>query len=94
MPEPTGTLLSDSIRAGKVIPARWRTKSRLSETLFKAGPEYSVLLMVKQSPASLSSKVTVVMVCRSPRFIDKEGLAGKRSSSFSLPQYLIKAILG
>ena len=50
--------------------------------------------MIKASLVSVSSNETVVVVCSAPRFMESDALDGRRKISSSLPQYLIKAILG
>src|SRR3990172_680031 len=49
--------------------------------------------IVTSSSASASSKATVVRVSSPARFIESEALAGRRSLSSRLPQYLMRAIL-
>src|SRR4030042_2794671 len=94
IPVPAGKLFWLFTDANLVMPSNWRTRSRKILPRSRLIPSICLPSKVNLSRIKEGSKLTLVRVQRSRRFIEMEPLAGMCRSGSRSPQYLIKAMLG
>ena len=97
-PAPNGTVLCDSTRAGRLMPAIARTMSRNRETRSNALPARRLPSMARVSgrrgraESGDSRNSTVVRVLNPSNVSERLDVRGMINRSSALPQYLISAI--